>query len=298
MFYRILCWIILLCLSFSESLFASLLPVPQLTPQSAPVVHQIRDKKWRNLTQKKIENTPAAEWQMIRKGKSIDVYSDGSGQIFIQKIVIGSTTRITSIFDFDHYDEDSGEPLYTKFSPWDKIKKLQNPPLSFINGQFFDPRRKYTPFSFGFKLNDTILTAGSDNQKEEKNIFSISSSGARVIPYSWENLRDEHADFALVNLSMNQPHESNFAMGRTYICTISPDANGYSKTLFTFTFLAATESYAADILHSWGCQDRYTSKLDSSGSSIFWFEKNIYYGYAHKGSPDYRKIPQIIAFYE
>lgn len=216
-----------------------------------------------------MENTPAAEWQMIRKGKSIDVYSDGSGQIFVQKIIIGNTTKVSSIFDFNHYDEDSGEPLYTKFSPSDRIKKLQNPPVSFINGQFFDPKRKYTPFSFGFKLKDTILTAGSDNQNEIKNIFSFSSSGARVIPYTWENLRDEHADFALVNLSMSQPHESDFVMGRTYICTITPDANGYSKTLLTFTFLAATESHAADILHSWGCQDQYTSKLDSSGSSVF-----------------------------
>jgi hypothetical protein len=219
--------------------------------------------------------------------------------VFVQKIHLWSGAKLSAFFDFHSFDPMTGEPLYSKFSPWEKISKLSDPPLSFINGQFFDPRRKNTPLSFAFKYRDTILTAGADNRDEQKNIFSYSSaSGARIAPYTWTALQSETSDFALVNLSMQEAHESDAYIGRTYLCVLAPRWDGYSDTIMTFVFQAATEWYATSVVWSWGCRDEYVSKLDASGSAVYGFRDVLSYGFARKWSPDYRKLPQIIGFYE
>lgn len=295
--------ILILFFYFSEDVWAGFIPIPQATPSTTPrMIVTTDDARWKKNTwmqQERLNNTPWAQYSMIKKWESIEVFEDRIHQIFIQKIALASGATIETFFDFDHYDPITGEPLYAKFSVNEKIHMLEQPPFSFINGQFFDPRKIYTPFSFGFKYHDIILTAWADNQREYKNIFSYSSgSGARIIPYNWEAFRDEKTDFAIVSLSMSEPHESNWIMWRTYICIVHPDAFGYSQDLFTFTFLAASEWYASDILHSWGCDDAHTSKLDSSGSSVFGIEGTVYHGFSRKWFPDYRKIPQIVGFYE
>ncbi len=280
--------------------FASLLPVPGATPSLTPKVIVIKDKKILQVKKgKKIVNTPAIEWKMIKKWKAIEVFENSESQVFVQKIDLSSGATIATVFEFNSYDASSGEPLYTRFSPRDEIKSLSKRPSTYINGQFFDPKRTYTPFSFGFKLQNTVLTAGADNRGEAKNIFSYSNGLARIIPYSWEAFRAEKADFALVNLSVaNNQADDNKYMGRTYICIVQPDALGYSKTLMTFSFLQATDAYAQEIVSSWWCEPKYTSKLDSSGSSVFGIGNTHYAGYSPRGKPDYRKIPQIITFYD
>jgi hypothetical protein len=247
---------------------------------------------------KKIENTPAIEWQMIKKGKAIEVFQNSTGMVFVQKINLNSGATVGSIFEFHSYDATSGEPLYERFAPREVLKNFAHIPFSYINGQFFDPQRTYTPFSFGFKLKNTILTAWADNRDEKKTIFSYSRTGARMIPYTWLAFQWENADFALVNLTLDNSNEDDKYMGRTYICVIQPDAYGYSKHIMTFSFLRATELYAQDTMYSWGCDKRNISKLDSSGSSVFGLGNSHYAGYSHKWKPDYRKLPQIITFYD
>lgn len=281
--------------------FAWLQSIPSLTPSSIPNTIET----WTGNTIKKIkkvqkiENTPAPEYSMIYKWKSIDIYEDSVNHIFVQKIQLWSGAKLSAFFDFHSFDTVTGEPLYSKFSPREKISKLSNPPLSFINGQFFDPKRKNTPLSFAFKYKNTILTAGADNRSEIKNIFSYSSaSGARIVPYSWSALQSEVSDFALVNLSMTEAHESDAYIWRTYICILSPRWDGWSDTIMTFVFQAATEWYATSVIRSWGCRDEHVSKLDASGSAVYGFRDIFSYGFARKWVPDYRKLPQIIGFYE
>lgn len=281
---------------------AGMIRVPSATPSTLPTMWiDTRSERipFRKISTKRLENTPAEAYAMIYKGSSIVVYEDSVHGVFVQKISLWSGARIVPFFDFDHFDTDTGEPLFSKFSPKEKLTTLPTPPLSLINGQFFDPRKKFTPLSFGFKWRWTILTAGADNQKEFKNIFLYKNGkGARIVPYSWEELRDNDDDLALVNLSLSEPHEADDIIGRTYICIIPPNWGEYSDTLFTFSFSAATESGAENIVRSWRCQDQWTSKLDSSGSAVYGLHDHIYYGSARNGSPDYRKLPQIIGFYE
>ena len=286
------------CLSESQ-LYASFVPIPQLAPGAAPTVKIIKDKKVRVVNKwKKIENTPALEWEMIKKWKSIEVFQNGTWMVFVQKISLSSGATVGSIFEFHSYDSNTGEPLYERFAPRDELKKYVSIPFSYINGQVFDPKRAQTPFSFGFKLRNTILTAWADNRNENKTIFSYSQSGARMIPYSWESFQAENADFALVNLTLDDSNEDNKYMGRTYICITQPNNLGYSKQILTFSFQVATEPYAQDVMYSWGCEKKNISKLDSSGSSVFGLGNSLYAGYSHKWKPDYRKLPQIITFYD
>lgn len=300
-FPRIFVLSALLLVCGSQTVSAWLQRVPSLTPSIVPNTIQT----WTGNTTKKIkkaqkiENTPAPEYAMIYKWKSIDIYEDAKNHVFVQKIQLWSGAKLSAFFDFHSFDSMTGEPLYSKFSPREKISKLSDPPLSFINGQFFDPRRKNTPLSFAFKYRDTILTAGADNRDEQKNIFSYSSaSGARIIPYTWSALQSETSNFALVNLSIHEAHESDAYIGRTYLCILAPRWDGYSDTIMTFVFQAATEWYATSVVRSWGCRDEYVSKLDASGSAVYGFRDVVSYGFARKWSPDYRKIPQIIGFYE
>lgn len=295
--YCSLLLVFLLLLTDSSVLFAAFRPVPGWVPSLVPKVENIKEKK----AQKKwkpLQNTPALEWQMIRKGKSIEVFHNGTGMVFVQKINLNSGATIGSLFRFHAFDALTGEPLYERFSPQTELKNYSHPPFSYINGQFFDPSRRHTPFSFGFKLRNTILTAWADNRSEKKTIFSYSQRWARIIQYSWEALEAEQADFALVNLTLDDSHEDDWYMGRTYICLVRPDASGYSHQVMTFSFLRATERYAENIMSSWWCERQNISKLDSSGSSVFWMGQEHFAGYSHRGKPDNRRIPQIITFYD
>lgn len=188
--------------------------------------------------------------------------------IFLERISLGSGARLQSFSDFVAYDPESGEPLYQKWNPKTKIDSLHEQPFSYINGQFFDPAKKYTPLSFGLKVQNTVLTAGSDNRDEAKNILAFSGNTVRILPYSWENLKNTPADFAIVNLTLDESHYPNASVGRTYLCTEKPDASGISHTILAFVFLHATEEEANTMLAKYNCTKSNTSKLDSSGSSL------------------------------
>ena len=160
----------LLVSMYASPLFASFRPVPGTAPSLTPKVEIVKERRVKQT--KKIQNTPALEWQMIKKWKSIEVFHNGTGMVFVQKINLQSWATLSSIFRFHSYDTNSGEPLYERFSPQIEIKNFESPPFTYINGQFFDPKRSSTPFSFGFKLKNTILTAWADNRDEKKMIFS------------------------------------------------------------------------------------------------------------------------------
>lgn len=72
-----------------------------------------------------------------------------------------------------------------------------------------------------------------------------------MIPYDWNAFQNEQANFALVNLTLDDSNEDTKYMGRTYICIIQPDTEGYSQLIMTFSFLRATEAYALTIMTSW-----------------------------------------------
>jgi hypothetical protein len=87
-----------------------------------------------------------------------------------------------------------------------------------------------------------VRTAGADNRDESKNILIVSSGSARIVPYSWENLRDAPGYFAMVSFAIDQPHHRDEAIGRTYICLKNPNAQNESSTLLIFTALAMSET--------------------------------------------------------
>jgi hypothetical protein len=307
--FRLLLIFTFFTISLAEESHAILFPVPTPTPWLTPSVEVRRDirpriqKFQRVQKERKIETSESAiqkpTYTQIYTGSSLEIYEDTVNHVSIQKIYLSSGARLETFSDFDSYDSLTGEPLYTKFSPLEKWKGLRDPPFTIINGQFFDPRRIHTPFSFWFSKNWVVLTAWADNRNEEKNIFSYSSgSGASILPYTWENFRNEKSDFSLVNLSMDEPHHPDELIGRTYLCTLDPDTEWYSRTLIILSFQSATETSAAEIIRSWWCRDEYVSKLDASGSAIFGYSGTISYGYSRKWTPDKRKIPQIIGVYE
>ena len=291
-----------LVLLFAENtVFANLVPVPQPTPSLKPSFVEQKTKK---IFQKKsifLQNTPSEIYAMTYKWKAIEIFQNTGATIFVQKISFSDWGKLGNFFDFFGYDESSGEPLYARFSASQKIKNLPKLPTSFINGQFFDPKKINTPLSFGLKVGDTILTSGADNGTKQKNILSYSESqGVRIIPYTWEWFRDEKSDFALVNLAPTQVDNTNSEVryGRTYMCTLGWGSEGWSKTLLVFTLISHTEAEANTILASWWCQKDTTSMMDSGWSSLIGLWNQIHYGFTRKWTPDMRKLPHIIGFYE
>ena len=307
--FRLLLIFAFLTIYFVEESQASLFPVPAPTPWLTPSVEVRRDirprkqKFQRVQKERKIETSDTVlqkpVYTQIYTGSSLEIFEDMVNRVSIQKVHLSSGARLETFYDFESYDSLTGEPLYTKFSSSEKWESLQDKPVTIINGQFFDPRRKHTPFSFGFSKNWVVLTAGADNRNEKKNIFSYSSaSGVRILPYSWENFRNEKSDFSLVNLTLDQPHHPDELIGRTYLCIHDPDRVWYGRTLIILSFQSATEPWATEVIRSWWCRDEYVSKLDASGSTIFGFIGSISYGHSRKWTPDKRKIPQIIGVYE
>ncbi len=293
----------LLAFFWQNTVFANLVPIPQSIPTLKPSVIEQKTKK---VFQKKnvfLQNTPSEIYAMTYKWKAIEIFQNTGATIFVQKISFADGGKIGNFFDFFWYDEQTGEPLYSKFRPKDKLSSLKTIPTTVINGQFFDPKRSNTPLSFWLKVKDTILTSGADNGTKAKNIFSYSEKqGARILPYSWESFRDEKSDFVMVNLSLPENTkidiEDTPRYGRTYMCVLNPDSNGWSNTLLVFTLISHTENEARTIIASWGCQKDTTSMLDSGGSSLIGLWNQIHYGFTRKWTPDMRKIPHLIGFYE
>ena len=297
-------YIILSCLLFvfsNNSAFANLVPIPQSTPTLKPSFIEQKTKK---VFQKKsvfLQNTPSEIYAMTYKWKAIEIFQNTGSTIFVQKISFSDWGKLWNFFDFFGYDETTGEPLYSRFSVRQKIKNLPELPTSFINGQFFDPKKSNTPLSFWVKLGDTILTSGADNGTKEKNIFSYSETEwVRIIPYTWESFRDEKSNFTMVNLALPQGEgtSSETRYGRTYMCTLAWNSKGWSKTLLVFTLISHTEAEASTMLTSWWCQKETTSMLDSGGSSLIGLWNQIHYGFTRKWTPDMRKLPHLIGFYE
>jgi hypothetical protein len=238
-------------------------------------------------------------YSLIRSGKAIDLYRYDSGNIWVQSISLEKWAKLASILDFDRYDASTGEPLFKKSSLTEQWRNTKNNPFSIINGQFFDPRKSATPLSFGLKVNNTILTAGADNRNEAKNIFTIKDGKAQILPYSWENFHKNTGDFAMVNLSLNEPHFHDEIIGRTYICIPHVHSGEAGKNILIFTALAENEVQIESLLTDWGCTKENSTKLDSSGSSRLALPGDEYiYGYSRKWTPDYRKIPHAIAIYD
>ena len=170
--------------------------------------------------------------------------------------------------------------------------------FSIINGQFFDPKKSITPLSFWIKVDGIVRTAGADNRNESKNILIIENKKAKIIPYSWENLRDAPGYFAMVNLSLGTSHYRDESIGRTYICLKNPNTQNESSTILIFTAISITEPVIENELIRWWCTRNSVSKLDSSGSTQLWINGQTIFGYTHDGNPDRRKIPHSIVIYD
>lgn len=49
------------------------------------------------------------------------------------------------------------------------------------------------------------MSAGADNGTMPKNILTIVGNTAKILPYSWKNLSNPDATFAMVNLTVKTP---------------------------------------------------------------------------------------------
>ncbi len=298
----------ILALVLSTSLVLSSLSVsaaPPLAPPSLHAVMQKNDAYNRTLLRKKrIPNQPGSfenidlTWKLIHTGKHVQLSAYDRVNLWVQEVDLAGGAHLQSVLDLRGYDESTGEPLFAKKKLSEITNSLDSQPFSIINGQFFDPRREYTPLSFGVKEDDIVRTAWADNRDESKNILIVSSGSARIVPYSWEALRDAEGYFSIVNLSMAESHHREEQIGRTYICLKNPDSQNRSSTLIIFTALAMSETDIAREFPRWGCPSSAVAKLDASGSTRLWVNWEYIYGKSHKWDPDYRKIPHYIVVWD
>lgn len=237
-------------------------------------------------------------YQTILTGKSITLTKYNTIDLWVQEVNLNKWWHMESELTLGGYDESNGEPLFEKKKLNEVISSLSRKPFSIINGQFFDPKKTITPLSFGVKVDGVVRTAGSDNRDEPKNILILEESRAKIVPYSWENLRDAPGYMAIVNLSLNKSHYKNENIGRTYICLKNPNIYNESSDLLIFTAVAIDEPTIENELIRWGCTRDSSSKLDSSGSTRLLINGEYIYGNSHGGNPDYRKIPHSLAIYD
>lgn len=237
-------------------------------------------------------------YHTIKKGASITISRYDTIDLWVQDIQLDTWWRLDSILTLGWYDESSGEPLFEKKKLSEIKNALPNQPFSILNGQFFDPKKSNTPLSFWLKVNGIVRTAWADNRNEPKNILILEKNKARIIPYSWENLRDAPGYFAMVNLSLEKPHYRDENIGRTYMCLRNPNSNNESSNLLIFTAVSMTEPIIEKELIRWGCTLPLSTKLDSSGSTRLWVNGEYIYGNSHNGTPDYRWIPHSIVVYD
>ena len=234
----------------------------------------------------------------LKKSKAITITRYDYIELWVQEIDLTKWGYIKSILTLGWYDELNGEPLFQR-KKFSEVKSwLDDNPVSIINGQFFDPKRSITPLSFGVKVDWVVRTAGADNRNESKNLLILEKNIAKIVPYSWENLRDAPWYFALVNLTLEKSHYPNEMIGRTYICLKNPDINNQSSQLLIFTATAITESLIESEMIRWGCTKPTSAKLDSSWSTRLWIGEDFIFWKSHKGYPDYRSIPHSIAIYD
>lgn len=237
-------------------------------------------------------------YQTILAGKSVTLTKYNTIDLWVQEVNLNKWWRIESELTLGGYDEVNGEPLFEKKKLTEVLSSLPKKPFSIINGQFFDPKKTITPLSFGVKVDGVVRTAGSDNRNEPKNILILEEGRARIVPYSWENLRDAPGYMAIVNLSLAKSHYKNENIGRTYICLKNPNSSNESSDLLIFTAVAIDEPTIENELIRWGCTRESSSKLDSSGSTRLLINGEYIYGNSHGGNPDYRKIPHSLAIYD
>lgn len=237
-------------------------------------------------------------YHTIKTGKAITLSKYDTLDLWVQDIDLSKWWKIVSQLSLSWYDETSGEPLFIKKKLSQVASELSNTPFSIVNGQFFDPKRDNTPLSFWLKMDGVIRTAWADNRNEPKNILILEEGKAKIVPYSWENLRDAPGYLAMVNLSLEKWHYTNESIGRTYICLQNPNTQNESSRLLVFTAISMDESSLEREIIRWWCTRGSASKLDSSGSTRLWIPGVSVFGFAHRGNPDYREIPHFIAIYD
>lgn len=237
-------------------------------------------------------------YHTVQNGNAIMLSKYDTLELWVQEINLVKWWRLESLLTLGWYDETTWEPLFEK----KKLSEIQNiahsSAFSIINWQFFDPKKSLTPLSFWVKVDGVIRTAWADNRNESKNIFIIENEKAKIIPYSWENLRDAPGYFAMVNLSLETAHYRDENIWRTYMCLKNPNTQNESSTILIFTAVSITEPILENELMRWWCTRNSISKLDSSGSTRLSVNGQDIFGYSHNGNPDYRKIPHSIVIYD
>ncbi len=299
--------IVILGLSVSTSLYAD-----DILPPKLDEVMQKNEniQKWISIQQKKVHNRKKTalsivsltgeilSYHTIKTGSSIIVSRYDTVDLWVQDIRLDTGWRLESILTLGWYDENTGEPVFEKKKLSEIKNTLVDSPFSIFNGQFFDPKKSHTPLSFWLKVDGIVRTAWADNRDEPKNILILERDKAKIVPYSWENLRDAPGYFAMVNLSLEKSHHRDKNIGRTYICLKNPNSNNESSNILIFTATAMTEPIIENEIIRWGCTRPLSTKLDASGSARLWVNGEYIYGNSHKGIPDYRGIPHSIAVYD
>jgi len=237
-------------------------------------------------------------YTLIGEGKAVKMYRANEENLWMQEVRLAEGAYLGSVLDVRSYNPETGEPQFAKKTLPQIRSEVRGSPFSLINGQFFNPRTDPTELSFGLKSAGVIRSAGADNGTSKKNILIVGEKSAQIVPYSWENLRDADGDFAIVNLTLDTNHYADSNIGRTYICIKNPDAQNRGDTLLIFTALSMNERNMRNEIIRQGCSAASAAKLDSSGSSMLWYNNEMIYGVAHKGDPDKRRIPHAITIYD
>ena len=297
--------LILICISIFLSIENVWADVPLAPPALQNVMKENEKLVKQNLKKKKsstwswvLTKTVSYTYQTIAAGDAVRLSRYNEVDLWVQEIDLSHGATISSILTQSGYDNASGEPLFIKKKISEVLTDLNQKPFSLINGQFFDPVREYTPLSFGVKEWSLVRTAGADNRDESKNILIIWSTGATLLPYSWNNLRDASGSLALVSLTLDEKKYRDETIGRTYICLQNMNSQNQSSKIAIFTALSMSETDIEKEFPRWWCQRDAVAKLDASGSSRLWVDGEYIYGKSHKWDPDYRKIPHYLAVWD
>ncbi len=278
------------------SLSAEVLPLPKLSDvmKENEKLQRVQIRKNRIAKIPMLASTEILAYHTLESGNAITLSKYDTIDLWVQEIDLAKWGRMESLLTLGGYDELTGEPLFEKKKLSEIGSSIANRPFSIFNGQFFDPKRSLTPLSFWLKVDGIVRTAGADNRNETKNIFVLDIKSAKIIPYSWENLRDASGYMAMVNLSLDTTHYKDESIGRTYICLKNPNTKNESSKVLIFTAVSMLESAIENELIRWGCTHPSSTKLDSSGSTRLWANGIDIFGNTHNGTPDYRKIPHSI----
>ena len=167
---------------------------------------------------------------------------------------------------------------------------LINSPNTFCvgNGQFFSTNEDPTPLAFPFKVNNKIVSDGYgiNEYPNQKLMLLLWDDHADILPLTKDTLLSSTAPNIIAGLSENADKGVNSPNQRTFLGVADQDKDGKFESVLVFNSELASQTEAAEVLHSWGAKK--VIMLDGGGSTQLICQGETYISSS-------RTIPQAVA---